>query len=247
MVRRFDHPWPNSNIVATESIKNIVYVTDKECMKVVSMEELMVILGRYFTSLYPQISSKPSPSSKPTMRLLTNGEEHHGIGDEGRLKMVIIHENLNNLSTKLGEYSHHTSLKVAGALHKPKGMRAWAKGSHRKRRINIIIYTVLPQSFSLKKTSGCAHPTAPHRPKTNLRKPIIGIYKPGLYNEILPLLHHSSNPSSYLLPNLPSSRAPSMVKEHVKHSSISLKPRTSHKPFGIVETLAPKSHKALHS
>ncbi|KAI4990144.1 hypothetical protein ZWY2020_038507 [Hordeum vulgare] len=54
MVRRFDHPWPNSNIVATESIKNIVYVTDKECMKVVSMEELMVILGRYFTSLYPQ-------------------------------------------------------------------------------------------------------------------------------------------------------------------------------------------------
>src|SRR3989337_984411 len=32
-----------------------------------------------------------------------------------------------------------------------------------------------------------------------------------------------------------------------EQSSILWKPSTSHKVFGIVETLAPKSHKALHS
>ena len=32
-----------------------------------------------------------------------------------------------------------------------------------------------------------------------------------------------------------------------EHSSISVRPSTSHKDFGIVETLAPKSHKAKHS
>ena len=35
----------------------------------------------------------------------------------------IIHENLTNLFTEVREYSHHASLKVAGALHKPKGIR----------------------------------------------------------------------------------------------------------------------------
>src|SRR3990170_8743112 len=32
-----------------------------------------------------------------------------------------------------------------------------------------------------------------------------------------------------------------------EHSSISVRPSTSHKDFRIVETLAPKSHKAKHS
>ncbi|KAI4990145.1 hypothetical protein ZWY2020_038508 [Hordeum vulgare] len=72
MVGRFDHPWPNSTIVATESIKNSVYVKDKECMKVVSMEELMVILGWYFTSLYPQVDTPhtPSATTSPSHRTL---------------------------------------------------------------------------------------------------------------------------------------------------------------------------------
>ena len=34
-----------------------------------------------------------------------------------------VHENLTNLFTKVREYSHHASLKVAGALHKPEGIR----------------------------------------------------------------------------------------------------------------------------
>jgi urate oxidase len=32
-----------------------VYVKAKECTEVVSMEEFAVILGRHFTSLYPQV------------------------------------------------------------------------------------------------------------------------------------------------------------------------------------------------
>jgi hypothetical protein len=32
-----------------------------------------------------------------------------------------------------------------------------------------------------------------------------------------------------------------------EHSSISMRPSMSHNDFGIVETLAPRSHKALHS
>ncbi|KAI4967433.1 hypothetical protein ZWY2020_027795 [Hordeum vulgare] len=70
MVGRFDHPWPNSTI-ATESIKNSdVYVKDKECMKVVSMEELMVILGWYFTSLYQENLHAIYCPSLPWQRVL---------------------------------------------------------------------------------------------------------------------------------------------------------------------------------
>jgi urate oxidase len=32
-----------------------VYVKAKECTEIVSMEEFAVILGRHFTSLYPQV------------------------------------------------------------------------------------------------------------------------------------------------------------------------------------------------
>ena len=35
------------------------------------------------------ISSNPSPSSKPTMELLTHGGEHHEIGDGGCFMMMM--------------------------------------------------------------------------------------------------------------------------------------------------------------
>ncbi|MQM11904.1 hypothetical protein Taro_044813 [Colocasia esculenta] len=44
----------NSAIVATDTMKNTVYVKAKENPKVISMEEFAILLGEHFTSFYPQ-------------------------------------------------------------------------------------------------------------------------------------------------------------------------------------------------
>uniref|UniRef100_A0ACD5VVE7 Uncharacterized protein n=1 Tax=Avena sativa TaxID=4498 RepID=A0ACD5VVE7_AVESA len=76
----------NSAIVATDSIKNTVYVKAKECTEVVSMEEFAVILGRHFTSLYPQVSEATvTITERPWERVLVDGKPHsHGykLGSE---------------------------------------------------------------------------------------------------------------------------------------------------------------------
>jgi urate oxidase len=73
----------NSAIVATDSIKNTVYVKAKECTEVVSMEEFAVILGRHFTSLYPQVSEATvTIVERPWERVVVDGKPHsHGEQD----------------------------------------------------------------------------------------------------------------------------------------------------------------------
>ncbi|KAM0917206.1 hypothetical protein ACQ4PT_009642 [Festuca glaucescens] len=97
----------NSAIVATDSIKNTVryptlcpailtlrglaldgfslldqvYVKAKECTEVLSMEEFAVILGRHFTSLYPQVSEATvTIVERPWERVVVDGKPHsHGF------------------------------------------------------------------------------------------------------------------------------------------------------------------------
>uniref|UniRef100_A0ACD5XB29 Uncharacterized protein n=1 Tax=Avena sativa TaxID=4498 RepID=A0ACD5XB29_AVESA len=84
----------NSAIVATDSIKNTVCVKAKECTEVVSMEEFAVILGRHFTSLYPQVSEATvTITERPWERVLVDGKPHsHGfkLGSEKHSTEVIV-------------------------------------------------------------------------------------------------------------------------------------------------------------
>ncbi|CAL4946437.1 unnamed protein product [Urochloa decumbens] len=84
----------NSAIVATDSIKNTVYVKAKECTEVVSMEEFAVILGRHFTSLYPQVSEATvTIVERPWERVVVDGNPHsHGfkVGVEKHSTEVIV-------------------------------------------------------------------------------------------------------------------------------------------------------------
>ncbi|OEL30692.1 Uricase-2 isozyme 2 [Dichanthelium oligosanthes] len=84
----------NSAIVATDSIKNTVYVKAKECTEVVSVEEFAVILGRHFTSLYPQVSEATvTIVERPWERVAVDGKPHsHGfkVGVEKHSTEVIV-------------------------------------------------------------------------------------------------------------------------------------------------------------
>ncbi|CAD6235772.1 unnamed protein product [Miscanthus lutarioriparius] len=84
----------NSAIVATDSIKNTVYVKAKECTEVVPMEEFAVILGRHFTSLYPQVSEATvTIVERPWERVAVDGKPHsHGfkVGVEKHSTEVIV-------------------------------------------------------------------------------------------------------------------------------------------------------------
>jgi urate oxidase len=84
----------NSTIVATDSIKNTVYVKAKECAEVVSMEQFAVILGRHFTFFYPQVSEATvTIVERPWERVDVDGKPHsHGfkVGAEKHTTEVIV-------------------------------------------------------------------------------------------------------------------------------------------------------------
>ncbi|CAA6660497.1 unnamed protein product [Spirodela intermedia] len=71
----------NSAIVATDTMKNTVYVKAKECSDVVSMEEFAIILGKHFTSFYPQVTAAiVTIVEKPWERVAIDGRPHkHGF------------------------------------------------------------------------------------------------------------------------------------------------------------------------
>ncbi|XP_072970743.1 uricase [Typha angustifolia] len=71
----------NSAIVATDSIKNTVYVKAKECGEVISMEGFAILLARHFSSFYPQVSAaEVRIVEKPWERVVVDGRPHtHGF------------------------------------------------------------------------------------------------------------------------------------------------------------------------
>ncbi|XP_039138401.1 uricase isoform X1 [Dioscorea cayenensis subsp. rotundata] len=87
----------NSSIVATDSMKNTVYVKAKECTEVVSVEEFAIILAKHFTSLYPQVESATiSIVEKPWERLVLGRQPHsHGFkaGSEKHTAEVTLKKN----------------------------------------------------------------------------------------------------------------------------------------------------------
>lgn len=84
----------NSDIVATDTMKNTVYVKAKECSEQLSAEEFAILLGKHFTSIYPQVfTAIVKIVEKPWERISVNGQPHeHGfkLGSEKHTTEAIV-------------------------------------------------------------------------------------------------------------------------------------------------------------
>ncbi|XP_058109059.1 uricase-2 isozyme 2 [Magnolia sinica] len=84
----------NSSIVATDTMKNTVYAKAKECSEVISVENFAILLGRHFTSLYPQVTTAIiKVVEKPWERVVIDGQPHdHGfkLGSERHTTEVTV-------------------------------------------------------------------------------------------------------------------------------------------------------------
>ncbi|OVA07139.1 Uricase [Macleaya cordata] len=84
----------NSDIVATDTMKNTVYAKAKECSEVLSVEDFAIELGRHFTSLYQQVTTAVIKIvEKPWERVSVGGQPHqHGfkLGSEKHTAEVIV-------------------------------------------------------------------------------------------------------------------------------------------------------------
>ncbi|KZV55266.1 uricase-2 isozyme 1-like [Dorcoceras hygrometricum] len=71
----------NSDIVATDTMKNTVYVKAKECKEQLSVEDFAIILGKHFTSFYQQVTAAIIKIvEKPWERIYVHGQPHeHGF------------------------------------------------------------------------------------------------------------------------------------------------------------------------
>ncbi|XP_076898211.1 uricase-2-like [Bidens hawaiensis] len=87
----------NSDIVATDTMKNTVYVKAKECKEQVSVEEFAFMLAKHFTSFYPQVTAAIIKIvEKPWERISMDGQPHdHGfkLGSERHTTEVILKKN----------------------------------------------------------------------------------------------------------------------------------------------------------
>ncbi|CAK9875220.1 unnamed protein product [Sphagnum jensenii] len=85
----------NSNIVATDTMKNTVYAIAKECTDPLSLEDFGVRLGRHFLTTYPEIvtGAKVMLFEKPWERATVDGQPHnHGfkLGSEKHTVEVVV-------------------------------------------------------------------------------------------------------------------------------------------------------------
>ncbi|GAA0176396.1 hypothetical protein LIER_44017 [Lithospermum erythrorhizon] len=83
----------NSDIVATDTIKNTVYVKAKQCSEQLSVEEFAIKLAQHFTTFYQQVTTAiVNIVEKPWERVSVNGQPHkHGfkLGSEKHTTEVI--------------------------------------------------------------------------------------------------------------------------------------------------------------
>jgi urate oxidase len=84
----------NSDIVATDTMKNTVYVKAKECSEQVSVEEFAIVLAKHFTSFYQQVTTATVKIvEKPWERVSIEGQPHnHGfkLGSEQHTTEVVV-------------------------------------------------------------------------------------------------------------------------------------------------------------
>ncbi|KAG8380671.1 hypothetical protein BUALT_Bualt06G0040100 [Buddleja alternifolia] len=70
----------NSDIVATDTMKNTVYVKAKECKQPLSVEDFAIVLGKHFTSFYQQVTAAMiNIVEKPWERIYIDGQPHEHV------------------------------------------------------------------------------------------------------------------------------------------------------------------------
>lgn len=123
----------NSDIVATDTIKNTVYAKAKERKEQLSVEEFAILLAKHFTSFYRQVTSAiVRIVEKPWERVSVDGQLHeHGF--------------------KLGSERHTTEVTVqkSGALQMTSGIEGLALLKTTKSGFEGFIrdkYTALPDT-----------------------------------------------------------------------------------------------------
>ncbi|CAL5406999.1 unnamed protein product [Camellia sinensis] len=123
----------NSSIVATDTMKNTVYVKAKECSEQISMEDFAIGLGKHFTSFYEQVTAAIIKIvEKPWERMYIDGQSHeHGF--------------------KLGSEKHTTevTVKKSGALLVTSGIEGLAVLKTTKSGFEGFVrdkYTILPET-----------------------------------------------------------------------------------------------------
>ncbi|XP_060963338.1 uricase-2 isozyme 1 isoform X1 [Cannabis sativa] len=84
----------NSDIVATDTMKNTVYAKAKECTEQLSVENFAIELGKHFTSYYRQVHAAiVKIVEKPWERISVDGQPHeHGfkLGSERHTTEVVV-------------------------------------------------------------------------------------------------------------------------------------------------------------
>ncbi|VFQ62869.1 unnamed protein product [Cuscuta campestris] len=123
----------NSDIVATDTMKNTVYAKAKECSKRLSAEDFAIELAKHFTSYYRQVTAAIIRIvEKPWERVNVNGQLHtHGF--------------------KLGSEKHTTEvlLDKSGGLQVTSGVEGLAVLKTTKSGFEGFIrdkYTILPET-----------------------------------------------------------------------------------------------------
>ncbi|KAI4347760.1 hypothetical protein L6164_008543 [Bauhinia variegata] len=123
----------NSDIVATDTMKNTVYAKAKECSELLSVEDFAIELAKHFTSFYNQVTTAiVKIVEKPWERVYVEGQPHeHGF--------------------KLGSEKHITEviLKKSGALRLTSGIEGLSLLKTTKSGFEGFIrdkYTVLPET-----------------------------------------------------------------------------------------------------
>ncbi|XP_045816792.1 uricase-2 isozyme 2 [Trifolium pratense] len=123
----------NSDIVATDTMKNTVYAKAKECSEILSAEDFAILLAKHFTSFYRQVTTAiVKIVEKPWERVSVDGQPHeHGF--------------------KLGSEKHTTEaiVKKSGALQLTSGIEGLSVLKTTKSGFEGFIrdkYTVLPDT-----------------------------------------------------------------------------------------------------
>ncbi|KAJ7547511.1 hypothetical protein O6H91_08G088900 [Diphasiastrum complanatum] len=93
----------NSAIVATDTIKNTVYVIAKQCKEPLSVEQFGILLARHFLSLYSEVTGvKVNIVENPWQRVEIDGVPHHHgfkLGLEKHTAEVSIHDGIQKVAS----------------------------------------------------------------------------------------------------------------------------------------------------
>uniref|UniRef100_A0A1J3I4F6 Uricase n=1 Tax=Noccaea caerulescens TaxID=107243 RepID=A0A1J3I4F6_NOCCA len=127
------HRDDNSDIVATDTMKNTVYVKAKECGDRLSVEEFAILIGNHFCSFYPQVfTAIVKIIEKPWERVSIDGKPHlHGF--------------------KLGSENHtaEATVEKSGALNLTSGIAGLSLLKTTQSGFERFVrdkYTVLPET-----------------------------------------------------------------------------------------------------